>query len=152
AALVVAERDRCVRLRDLHPEEHLAIPERDGESLEARRDRAARLDDRFDDVHLREAATESAQLRADALARIADAMTLDAERLLGVHEELPAALRIAGTRQGRVGEPFLLRAALASEADLHLGGLLRLGQPNENAISSLRQRRLEAIGIRTDDA
>src|SRR5262249_59913330 len=84
-----------------------------------------------------------------ARARFAAGVPLDARRLVGVREARRAACGLPGAGQRGQGEPFLLGAgALAAEAELEVRRPLRAGEPEEQPVAPLRQRRLEAVGVR----
>src|SRR5262249_49252324 len=112
-----------------------------------------RLQHRFHNVDLGKPAAHPGQLRPDTLALVADTMALDALGLLRIEEDLPATFRVAGPRQRRQGKPLPLgRGALAPKSELELGPPLDGCQPDEDLVASLRQGRLEAVGVGTDDA
>src|SRR5205823_10871775 len=107
--LIVDDGKRLFRLGDNDAVEDPAALECDQLGLEAWRDRAARLEDRFDDVDLGETAGEPGQVGTNAFALVAEAMAFDALRFLGIEKELPAPFRIAGARQGGASEALMLR-------------------------------------------
>src|SRR5207302_312576 len=112
--------------------EDLAALQFDAHRLETRCDRAAWFQDRLDDVCLGEAAAQPSQLGADPLAPLAEAVALEAQRLVGVEEDLTAVRRVAGTRQGRPRQPLVAGGtALATKAKLKLAGSLDPGQANQ---------------------
>src|SRR4051812_23469562 len=85
-ALVVRERELCLGLGDRDAGHDLATFEGYGHRLEARRDRPARLEDRFDQVNARVATAGAGQFGADPIALLTEAMTLHALGFLGVEE------------------------------------------------------------------
>src|SRR5207244_9173319 len=100
----------------------LPVLQRDHHGLETRRNRAARLQDRFDEVDTREAAAHPRQLGADSLALIAETVALEALRLFDVEEYLAAALGVAGTNERCLGELFMYDAeGFAAETQMELG-------------------------------
>src|SRR5262249_22310651 len=124
----------------------LAVFQLNDDRLEARRDGAARFEDRFDDVDLGKAAAEAGQFRADALALVADAVALDALRFFGVEEELAAALSVAGPRQGGLHQALVIgRGALAAETKLKFGRTLVSNDLHENVAAGLGQRGAKSI-------
>src|SRR5262249_42425432 len=124
-SLVVGERDRVFRLRDAHACQHSPGLEGDSKRLVARRDGATGLQNRFDQVDARKSTAEARQFGADALALVANAVTLDALCLGGIEEQSAPTLGIARPCQGRACQGLMLGGrTLAAEADMELGTAL----------------------------
>src|SRR5205807_8355213 len=116
-------------------------------------DRAARLQDRFCEVNAREAAADARQLRPDALALVAEAVTLQTLRFFRVEEQLAAVLRVAATGQGRLRQPFEFDlGALAAEAQVKLDGGRRRAHLDEQLVGALGERAGEAVGVDLEGA
>jgi len=108
-ALLVTDRQRIGRLGNLDADHRLAILELDSNRFEARRDPAAGLKDRFDDVNPAKAVADARQVRADALPLILEAMAFEALRLGDIEKEFSTPFHVAGTRESSLDKFFLLR-------------------------------------------
>src|SRR4029453_16853985 len=104
-ALGVAEGELGVGLRHLDAGKDPAVLHLDGPVLVGRKDRAAGLEERTDEVAAREAAADPGEVGADPRALRADPVALHTARLLGILENLAAALD-APARERRLHEPL----------------------------------------------
>ena len=74
----VAQRQRLCRLGDFYAAQYAAAVQRDGQRRVAGGDGAAGLQQRLDEMNLREAAADAGQVRADASALLPQPMAFDA--------------------------------------------------------------------------
>src|SRR5262249_17421011 len=107
-AVAVTQRQSVHGLREARAAYGSAVLERHHDGLEARGDRAAWIQDRFDDVDAGEAPAHSREFGADLFALLAQAVAFQALRLGYVKEQDAATFRIAGAGQGRLRQAFVL--------------------------------------------
>src|SRR5262249_41528539 len=97
-----------------------------------------------------EAAPQAAQLRADALPLIAQAMTFEAQRLLDVEENFPPLSGIARPAEHGFGKLLMLgQGASPAEAYVKLDGrFARFSpEPHHELVASRRERGHKAVRI-----